>query len=781
MGLAAILFFLPLTGCENPTGDSGNNSGNPNTEGGNNDTESGGETGGGGNDPWETGTPGPGVNNPGELGPVAFIAARGWRETFYVTWHTLAGAESFNVYFRGGAAMDWTRVDAPLIREYEGGFFRADVLGITAGTYEVKVVPVDSKGEASTNYATMIDIPVMAHVRTGFAFVGANHPGAYNMDGTPRDNAIIIYITNENKSTITVSIQDDTNRWEDAVGLQRILNRFVRGHERRPLIVRFVGKIHQDNFTLQQTTLRMLQLDSGVGSRINAPITLEGVGNDATAFGWGIRTNGAENVEIRNLGFMLGRHNADSIDIDGSRYVWIHHNDFFYNIAGGGDHEKGDGAVDISRSSHVTLSYNHFWDTGKTSLVGTQVGEAVGYITYHNNHFDHSDGRHPRVRAHQVHMFNNFFDHVAQYAIGAAGGSPSIFAEANYFRRTRNPMLISMQGSDIIGNDTFNGTGTFSSEDGGMIKAYNNFMCEWTLQHFRPWSPGNTEQFDAFVVQARNEEVPGTVVSRQGGHTFSNFDWNLGYTYTVRSPQDARDHVLHYAGRFWGGEIGTVIPFAFGPDDVGTARERRNPELDSILLGYKSRVIAIGMGGEANGDNENDAGNPVEPPMTEAPPVVDGVQTFNFSAPLFVNNLPANVSTEITIGGLIFTPGLSFGTLNAAQQANTGFTNFVGTGGNSNASGNSQRSVIIPLAGPARVTIFATTGNNTTTQTINIRAGRPTPTTWGAILATSPNLNTQAGVATSFTFTSNTVGSHELLLDSRGNNRIFQIKVEHLD
>jgi len=533
--------------------------------------------------------------DPDLLGPVVFIGAEGWRETFYVTWYALKGAASYNVYFRGGAAGDWTRIDDPLIREYEGGFFRADVLGIRAGTYDVRVIPVNPAGEASPKAATKYGIEVTAHVRTGFAFANAADgiwPGAYGMDGTPRPNARILYITNDNINTVQLDIVNDAGRAPVTfTGLASIIEGHSnRAHDTRPLIVRFIGKIDVAEFGGLNSN-NQLQINRPT-ARNNAPITLEGVGNDATAFGWGIRTNRARFVEIRNLGFKLRNHNADSIDIDGNNtgpgYVWVHHNDFFYGRAGSGDFEKGDGDLDIRRVSHVTVSFNHFWDTGKTSLLGTQITEAVGFITYHNNHFNHSDGRHPRVRVHQVHMFNNYFNHVAQYAIGAAGGAPSIFAEANYFRRTRNPLLISRQGTDIAGS-----SGMFSNEEGGMIKAYGNFMCDWTLQHFRPWSPTNTREFDAFVVQNRYEEVPGTVVSGHGGHAFSNFDQNLGYTYTALSPQDARLHVLRYAGRFWGGEIGTDIPFAFGPADVGTARERRNPELDAILSGYRSRVVAV--------------------------------------------------------------------------------------------------------------------------------------------------------------------------------------------
>ena len=72
-----------------------------------------------------------------------------------------------------------------------------------------------------------------------------------------------------------------------------------------------------------------------------------------------------------------------------------------------------------------------------------------------------------------VHIWNNYYDGVAKYGVGATTGA-SAFVEANYYRNCNKPMLISMQGSDI-GSD---GKGTFSSEDGGIIKSYKNIFAE---------------------------------------------------------------------------------------------------------------------------------------------------------------------------------------------------------------------------------------------------------------------------------------------------------------
>jgi pectate lyase len=100
-------------------------------------------------------------------------------------------------------------------------------------------------------------------------------------------------------------------------------------------------------------------------------------------------------------------------------------------------------------------------------------------VTYHSQWYDHSDSRHPRVRFYSAHVYNNYYDGISKYGVGATEGS-SVFVEGNYFRNCKYPMLISMQGSDVF-NETKNANDysdmpTFSKENGGIIKAFNNYV-----------------------------------------------------------------------------------------------------------------------------------------------------------------------------------------------------------------------------------------------------------------------------------------------------------------
>ena len=110
-------------------------------------------------------------------------------------------------------------------------------------------------------------------------------------------------------------------------------------------------------------------------------ITVEGVGEDATCYGFGIRATRAHNFEVRNLAVMMFGDDGIAFETN-NKYIWVHHIDFFYGAPGSAaDQVKGDGSLDLKNDSqYMTLSYNHFWDSGKMSLCGmkseTEIGRA---------------------------------------------------------------------------------------------------------------------------------------------------------------------------------------------------------------------------------------------------------------------------------------------------------------------------------------------------------------------------------------------------------------------
>lgn len=401
---------------------------------------------------------------------VKIVKSEGWLNSAYVVFNQISGA-TYTV------KVDGTEIDNELIRFYDtynyyekseaanlavsyskktlSNVVRADALGLTAGKHTI-AVSVDGGKTESTAVMTVLD-----NDRSGFAFTDGAVPGAYNLDGTLKDGAIVIYLTEENKKTVTATIGG-----KEYTGIADITQAIkTKNTGTTPVDIRIIGKLTLDGLSCSDMSSAY-----ALGVKEANYVTIEGVGDDATMVA-GVAAFTSDYIEIKNLGLMKwgGGKDGDGVSLKKSTYVWVHNNDFFYGDAGSdADQVKGDGSMDLKdNSQHVTISYNHFWDSGKMSLCGMKSESGPNYITYHHNWFDHSDSRHPRIRTMSVHVYNNYFDGNSKYGVGVTSGG-NAFVEGNFFRNAHDPMMISKQGTDA------RGSGTFSGEEGGGIKSYNN-------------------------------------------------------------------------------------------------------------------------------------------------------------------------------------------------------------------------------------------------------------------------------------------------------------------
>ena len=364
-------------------------------------------------------------------------------------------------------------------------------------------------------------------------------------------------------------------------------------------------------------------------------MTFEGVGDDATVYGFGFLLRDATSVEFRNLAIMRCLDDAMSLDTNNS-HVWIHNMDLFYGKKGGAaDQAKGDGTVDIkANSQYITVAYNRFWDNGKASMCGMKTESGPNYITYHHNWFDHSDSRMARIRTMSVHMYNNYYLHNDVYGVGATMGS-SVFMESNYFDATKRPIMSSRQGTDAKGD------GTFSGENGGLIKAYGNVFANKPANFsYVPYAENNTS-FDAYEVSAPSEQVPSSVKTLVGGTSYDNFDTNpsLMYAYAADKAADVPAIVegFYGAGRLNHGDIDFVIP---DETVVTNGHQQPWPALASLLDSYTSGVVkvfgesnAASEGGSTGGSSEGGStggetgGGTTEPSV----PSVEGIVLVTFT------------------------------------------------------------------------------------------------------------------------------------------------------
>ena len=561
------------------------------------------------------------IDNP--AGVIQITEAKGWQESAYLKWAPFEGASSYNVY------VDGKKIDAQLIRQY-ASYYRADVLGLKAGTYSVKVVPVNAEGTEIAGANTASNLVVKSYNREGFAHFKYDGVGAYNNDGTLKAGAKVLYITAKTAKTVSTTV--NTGKPETITGLQAIIDAYQKGEDTTPIVFRIIGKVSLSDLDHTSSSEEGLQI-KGKGAHSVMNMTVEGVGDDATVYGFGFLLRNTKSVEFRNFAIMRCLDDAMSLDTDNS-HVWIHNMDLFYGKKGGAaDQAKGDGTVDIKGDSqYITVAYNRFWDNGKASMCGMKSESGPNYITYHHNWFDHSDSRMARIRTMSVHMYNNYYQHNDVYGIGATSGS-SVFMESNYFDATKRPIMSSLQGTDAKGD------GTFSGENGGLIKAYGNVFANKPENFsYIPYSENNTS-FDAYEVSDPSEQVPTSVKTLVGGTSYNNFDTNpsLMYAYAADKAEDVPSIVegFYGAGRLNHGDIDFVIP---DETVVTNGHQQPLPALASILDSYASGVVKVF--GESNASGEGGTVNPTPdstpdptPDPTPGPdaPVIEGTVICSFA------------------------------------------------------------------------------------------------------------------------------------------------------
>lgn len=175
------------------------------------------------------------------------IEYSGYEEGLYVI---LDNTSEVDVYYNPDEDDTWDKVDQELIRVIDGKT-RIDIVGLKADTYKVKL---QFKNGA---FYVITDISVKEIDRSGYAFFNNDEGvGAYNNDGTLKSDAVVLYVTNENKNTIT---------YNGYTGLVAILQNQAKMNV--PLNIRIIGSITTNQWKYKSTSPRLannsnLQLDS---------------------------------------------------------------------------------------------------------------------------------------------------------------------------------------------------------------------------------------------------------------------------------------------------------------------------------------------------------------------------------------------------------------------------------------------------------------------------------------------------------------------------------------
>ncbi|MBQ8940666.1 MAG: hypothetical protein IJ062_02440 [Firmicutes bacterium] len=424
----------------------------------------------------------------------------GWHECMYMTWTNDSNADLAAAYYKKSGDTEYTAVDKELVRSDSNGGGRVDIPGLAAGTYDIKVVLKDGTELTKEN------IYVDNYDRSGYAHFGAGSTGvgAYNNDGTPKDGAEIIYVTNDNKNTVTLD------------GKKGIVN-ILKTKRSYPLIVRFIGTVETRGWYLdsndeptqdcsensgitaidglrstwtkgKDTCLNMLETCDDISN-----VTIEGIGTDATILKWGFTFKKCKYVEARNLHFTKYPEDACSFigsDSNNCMYAWLHNctfevgdntelNELYVDDK---DKAEGDGSTDLACGQYVTYSYNRFNNCHKTSLNGNDDPVKQYHITWHHNYFDNVSSRMPLIRQANMHSYNNYFYKGGNCIDTRA--SAWVFSEANYFENCSYAILTtssSSQGNPVVKsyNDVF--SNSKKNDRAGTIKTATDRAATYTV------------------------------------------------------------------------------------------------------------------------------------------------------------------------------------------------------------------------------------------------------------------------------------------------------------
>ncbi len=544
----------------------------------------------------------------------------GWYETIYAEWAD-NNPDSATVEYKLSSDSAYTALtgdDAKfLIRPAStSGYGRVDIPGLKEGVYDIKITASDNTVHERKG------INVLAHDRSGYAHwnreadkydYAKTGVGAYKDDGTLKDNAIVIYVTEENKDTVEVPGYEGKT-WNytpssgspytrDGVGIGNILNNNMKLIDEvtkaHPLVVRLVGKVTPPKnltpYDAKDPILGGSKGDNGnlAITKYGRNITIEGIGDDAEVDGWGFTFSQTStcpddagiSFEVRNLTFRnytedaLGFQGDDALT-DPILRVWVHNNVFYpghANPSTASDKTEGDGSCDFKRGQYYTMSYNHYIKCHKTNLLGAGDSNDQFFMTLHHNWYESVASRQPLAAGGNVHIYNTFFQdkmsggkdkHDTSTVIDLRGKAAG-FSENNYFQACKNYYNLRKNTSNL--------------------KAYNDYFAEITVDGKVATNTLGKTAGTLTVAKTRAEAgIPDNGLAMPDGGSIANWDTNPKYFYcdaagnTVVSkldaPEDVPEQVMTYAGT-----LHEFPQVEFGTINITVTDEAHNPISDASV------------------------------------------------------------------------------------------------------------------------------------------------------------------------------------------------------
>ncbi|MGN0805834.1 MAG: Ig-like domain-containing protein [Candidatus Coproplasma sp.] len=455
-----------------------------------------------------------------ESGELALTYSYGGNECAAFEWADATPANA-SVKYKLATETNYTTLDSQLIRlASASGYARADIVGLKGGA-NYEFVITSSAGKTVT-----VTKSVTAYDRSGYAHFNYNSGvGAYNDDGTLKSNAVVVYVTEATKNTVKATVNG-----KERTGIVSILQNAGTSTPLVVRVIGTIGAatwkqgnveytktdsntdsdynllpeaiVGANGTALAQQTWTQADLISGGYNELDTSVyseliglssqikwdssnnefdscwnncsvsgvknvTLEGIGEDARLFQWGITWKQCSSIEVRNLTFEDYTEDACSVEGGSSestsatpsdfstKNFWIHNNTFeegvnYWDVCKEQDKHDGDGSTDLKYCAFVTLSYNQYNSTHKTGLVGGSNSNCTASVTFHHNYYNACVSRLPLARQANMHMYNNYYSGTTSSDLSLRANAYA-FVENCYFE-SGNTRPVELQYDEINGN-----------------------------------------------------------------------------------------------------------------------------------------------------------------------------------------------------------------------------------------------------------------------------------------------------------------------------------------
>lgn len=513
-----------------------------------------------------------------------------------LSWNSIANAKTYKVEYKSQNDTTFKVLNENLVQSDK---FRASIIGISAGIYQTRVIPLDNSGnEIADKILTNSDIVVSEYDTTGYAhYKNQDNPGAYKKDGTLKDDAIVIYVNEQTKnsqitlegktyngfgevlnnaSTIskpinvvfTSQITDDV--FEDKkFSSKDLYNTFQGKYEKLNGAMTQIGSNGYDGQQIEDKHVVYDATKKASSSYFNmmyvkdaSNITIEGVFG-AGLYQWGMDFARCNQIEVRNLSFQAYPEDAlcfEGVNGQEGEYgnYFFHHNSIYLGKNGWAfesDKEEGDGGFDVKRVHNVTCSYNTFNNLHKAGLIGSSDDVMQYNMSYHHNLFNTSQSRLPLIRQANAHYYNNYYYH--SKTCMDARASAYIFSENNYFECLNSGSNYPQQ-----------------VKSGAVIKSYNDIFT------------GRYSDMGSTIVSSRSQKVANSC--KPAGIDMSNFENDPDNFYAT--------DVTNITNFFATSDVPNKIPNLAGYTSSFTSSlTPKKPVIDHN---------GSGEGGESGGDSE---------------------------------------------------------------------------------------------------------------------------------------------------------------------------------